>query len=163
VVLRARRPTAKVWSIRYARMMDSILEQSGARRRHRVAPLLKEREQFLSHLLRQGTSQHRVRSVAAYLIHIIRFMVAARDTRSRMETKFCLCPRSQEESSTHGRKSYFQTTPRSLFQEVPICAAPPQSAAGYLAHSPTRRTPLSPFGFLDPDRAVNRGPNQTEP
>jgi hypothetical protein len=28
-------------------MMDSILEQSGARRRHRIAPLLKEREQFL--------------------------------------------------------------------------------------------------------------------
>jgi len=27
-------------------MTASILEQSGARRRHRVAPLLKEREQF---------------------------------------------------------------------------------------------------------------------
>jgi integrase/recombinase XerD len=55
-------------------MMESILEQSGARRRHRVAPLLKEREQYLSHLLQRGTSQHRVRSVAAYLIHIIRLM-----------------------------------------------------------------------------------------
>jgi integrase/recombinase XerD len=55
-------------------MIDSILEQSGARRRHHVAPLLKEREQLLSHLLHQGTSQHRVRSVAAYLIHIVRLM-----------------------------------------------------------------------------------------
>ena len=55
-------------------MMESILEQSEARRRHRVAPLLKEREQYLSHLLQRGTSQHRVRSVAAYLIHIIRLM-----------------------------------------------------------------------------------------
>ncbi len=55
-------------------MMDSILEQSAARRRHRVVPLLKEREQFLSHLLQRGTSQNRVRSVAAYLIHIIRLM-----------------------------------------------------------------------------------------
>ena len=55
-------------------MMDSIWEQAGARRRHRVAPLLKEREQYLSHLLQRGTSQHRVRSVAAYLIHIIRLM-----------------------------------------------------------------------------------------
>jgi integrase/recombinase XerD len=55
-------------------MMDSILEQSWARRRHRVAPLLKEREQYLSHLLQRGTSKHRVRSVAAYLIHIIRLM-----------------------------------------------------------------------------------------
>jgi hypothetical protein len=55
-------------------MMDSILEQSGARRRHRVAPLLKEREQYLWHLLQRGTSQHRVRTIAAYLIHIMRFM-----------------------------------------------------------------------------------------
>jgi integrase/recombinase XerD len=55
-------------------MMDSILEQLGARSRHRLAPLLKEREQYLSHLLRQGTSRLRVRSVAAYLIHIIRLM-----------------------------------------------------------------------------------------
>jgi hypothetical protein len=35
-------------------MMDSILEQSEARSRHRLAPLLKEREQFLSHMLGQG-------------------------------------------------------------------------------------------------------------
>jgi integrase/recombinase XerD len=55
-------------------MIDRILEQPGARRRHRAAPLLKEREQFLSHLLHQGSSQHRVRSVAAYLIHIVRLM-----------------------------------------------------------------------------------------
>ena len=32
---------------------------------------------------------------------------AARDTRSGMETKFCLCPQSKGESSTQGRKSYF--------------------------------------------------------
>lgn len=55
-------------------MMDSILEQSGARSRHQLAPLLKEREQYLSHLLRQGTSRIRARSIAAYLIHIIRLM-----------------------------------------------------------------------------------------
>jgi integrase/recombinase XerD len=56
-------------------MIESIfLEEPDARRRYRAAPLLKEREQFLSHLLRRGTSQHRVRSVAAYLIHIIRLM-----------------------------------------------------------------------------------------
>src|SRR6266700_39156 len=56
-------------------MIESIfLEEPDARRRYRTAPLLKEREEFLSHLLRGGTSQHRVRSVAAYLIHIIRLM-----------------------------------------------------------------------------------------
>ncbi len=56
-------------------MIESIfLEEPAARTRYRTAPLLEEREQFLSHLLRRGTSQHRVRSVAAYLIHIIRLM-----------------------------------------------------------------------------------------
>jgi integrase/recombinase XerD len=57
------------------KVIESIfLEDPGARRRYRTAPLLKEREQFLSHLLRRGTSRYRVRSVAAYLIHIIRLM-----------------------------------------------------------------------------------------
>ena len=56
-------------------MIESIfLENPGARRRYRTAPLLEEREQFLSHLLRRGTSLRRVRPVAAYLIHIIRLM-----------------------------------------------------------------------------------------
>jgi integrase/recombinase XerD len=39
-----------------------------------VAPLLTEREQFLSYLLRRGTSHGRVRSVAGYLLQIIRIM-----------------------------------------------------------------------------------------
>src|SRR6266853_5909367 len=50
-------------------MIEGILEEPLALTRHRTAPLLKERELFLSHLLRQGTSHHRVRSIAAYLIH----------------------------------------------------------------------------------------------
>jgi hypothetical protein len=55
-------------------MIESILEEPLALSRHRTAPLLKEREQFLSHLLRQGTSPRRVRSIAAYLIHIVRLL-----------------------------------------------------------------------------------------
>jgi integrase/recombinase XerD len=56
-------------------MIENIfLEQAGARSRYRAAPLLKEREQFLSYLLRRGTSRRRVRSVAGYLLQIIRFM-----------------------------------------------------------------------------------------
>jgi len=51
-----------------------FLEQCGARSRFQTAPLLKEREQFLSHLLQQGTSRPQVRSVARYLIQIIRLM-----------------------------------------------------------------------------------------
>jgi integrase/recombinase XerD len=55
-------------------MIEGILEEPLALTRHRMAPLLGEREEFLSLLLRQGTSHHRVRSVAAYLIHIVRLM-----------------------------------------------------------------------------------------
>jgi integrase/recombinase XerD len=55
-------------------MIEGILEEPLALTRHRTAPLLKEREQFLSHLLRQGTSHPRVRSIAAYLIHIVRLL-----------------------------------------------------------------------------------------
>jgi integrase/recombinase XerD len=39
-----------------------------------MAPLLREREMYLAHLLRRGTSHFRARSVAAYLIHIVRLM-----------------------------------------------------------------------------------------
>ena len=55
-------------------MIEGILQEPLALTRHRTAPLLKERELFLSRLLRQGTSHHRVRSIAAYLIHIVRLM-----------------------------------------------------------------------------------------
>jgi hypothetical protein len=55
-------------------MIEGILEEPLALIRHQTAPLLREREQFLSHLLRQGTSHHRVRSIAAYLIHIVRLL-----------------------------------------------------------------------------------------
>jgi len=56
-------------------MIESIiLEEPKARSRYRSAPLLREREQFLSHLLRRGMSLPRVRSVSGYMIQIIRFM-----------------------------------------------------------------------------------------
>ena len=55
-------------------MIESLVEQAGARHRHRMAPLLREREMYLMHLLRRGTSHFHARSVAAYLIHIVRLM-----------------------------------------------------------------------------------------
>ena len=51
-----------------------ILEEPSARARFRTAPLLKEREQYLSYLLQSGISLARVRSVSGYLIHLIRLM-----------------------------------------------------------------------------------------
>jgi hypothetical protein len=42
--------------------------------RHQQAPLLEAREKFLLHMLTQGTSIRRMRSIATMLLHIIRVM-----------------------------------------------------------------------------------------
>jgi len=42
--------------------------------RHEKAPLLREREAFLKHLLEQGTSLPAVRSVAWQLLNVIRLL-----------------------------------------------------------------------------------------
>jgi integrase/recombinase XerD len=56
-------------------MIENIfLQYPSARSRYRAAPLLREREQFLSYMLRRGTSHRRVRCVAGYLLQIIRLM-----------------------------------------------------------------------------------------
>ncbi|WP_188760756.1 tyrosine-type recombinase/integrase [Edaphobacter acidisoli] len=54
--------------------IETIFAFESTRRRQRVAPLLEEREQFLSYMLHQGTSIRRMRSVAAMLINVIRLM-----------------------------------------------------------------------------------------
>jgi integrase/recombinase XerD len=58
--------------------MDHVIETispwPSVRLRHESAPLLKEREQYLIHLLQQGYSRLSVRNTAAYLIHVVRVM-----------------------------------------------------------------------------------------
>ena len=55
-------------------MLDVIFRTPSALKRHRSVPLVKEREVFLTHLLRQGSSRPAVRTVAILLLHIIRVM-----------------------------------------------------------------------------------------
>jgi integrase/recombinase XerD len=55
-------------------MIETITCWRSARLRHQSAPLLKEREQYLSDLLQRGFSRERVRCTATYLIHIVRVM-----------------------------------------------------------------------------------------
>ncbi|WP_263417840.1 site-specific integrase [Terriglobus albidus] len=55
-------------------MIESVSVFPSFQRRHRSAPLLKEREEYLTHLLRIGRDANHVRSVAAYLIHIVHIM-----------------------------------------------------------------------------------------
>jgi len=53
---------------------ERIFSFETSRERHRQAPMLAAREEFLSHMLEQGTSVKRTRSVAAMILHIIRIM-----------------------------------------------------------------------------------------
>lgn len=55
-------------------MIETITSWPSVRLRHESAPLLKEREQYLVHLLQQGYSRVSVRNTAAYLVHVVRLL-----------------------------------------------------------------------------------------
>ena len=55
-------------------MIERLFTWPSVRSKQLAAPLLREREQYLSHLLNQGVSVNRVRSVATMLLHIIRLV-----------------------------------------------------------------------------------------
>lgn len=55
-------------------MIETIFQCRSTRERHLAAPLLVEREQYLTHLLQRGFAKVAVRNTAAYLIHIVRIM-----------------------------------------------------------------------------------------
>src|SRR5260370_15737312 len=52
-------------------------------RKHRLAPLLREREEFLTHLQRRGTGRGCLRTYAARLNQIVRFLKLKRPRRVR--------------------------------------------------------------------------------
>jgi len=54
--------------------LESLFAWRKTRARHQEAPLLKESEEFLAHLLRQGCSLQRTRSVATFVITILEVM-----------------------------------------------------------------------------------------
>lgn len=55
-------------------MIDQIFAFESTRVRHRAAPLLEEREAYLTHLYNQATPIDQLRSIAATLTLIVRFM-----------------------------------------------------------------------------------------
>ena len=52
-------------------MLKTLLEHPCALKRHREAPLLKEREEFLRRLQQQGTSHAALRNLSGELIHVV--------------------------------------------------------------------------------------------
>jgi integrase/recombinase XerD len=55
-------------------MIETLLVRQHARTRHLEGPLLKEREEYLSHLLRQGHSLNDLRWKASLLLHALRLL-----------------------------------------------------------------------------------------
>jgi integrase/recombinase XerD len=55
-------------------MLETLLEHPFFLKRHREAPLLKEREEFLRHLQQQGTSRAALRNLSGELVHVVRLL-----------------------------------------------------------------------------------------
>jgi integrase/recombinase XerD len=55
-------------------LIESVSVSPDFQRRHRSAPLLKEREEFLTHLLQIGWDADCVRAAAGYLVRIVQMM-----------------------------------------------------------------------------------------
>ena len=55
-------------------LFDEISSWPSLHARHKTAPLLPEREQYLASMLKRGVRRKVVRSTAAYLIHIVRLL-----------------------------------------------------------------------------------------
>jgi len=55
-------------------MIETIYSRDHDRQKYLAAPLLREREKYLSHLQRQGAPPHELRTTSLYLRHIVRVM-----------------------------------------------------------------------------------------
>src|SRR5690348_15895520 len=55
-------------------MLETLLERPSALKRHREAPLLKEREEFLRRQQQQGTSRAALRNLCGELIPVVRLL-----------------------------------------------------------------------------------------
>ena len=55
-------------------MIETIIARQSMRARHEQSPLLREREQYLTHLAQHGTNHRQLQSVAASLLNVIHFM-----------------------------------------------------------------------------------------
>ena len=55
-------------------MIESVSHYPSVHMRHRAAPLLRERDEYLTHLLEKGLEPARVRCIAAFLVHIVQLL-----------------------------------------------------------------------------------------
>jgi integrase/recombinase XerD len=55
-------------------VIESVSHYPSVHMRHRAAPLLRERDEYLTHLLEKGLEPARVRCIAAFLVHIVHLL-----------------------------------------------------------------------------------------
>jgi len=91
-------------------MIESIFVWESARTRHLKAPLLKEREEYLSHLVRLGNCHGSLRSAASILLHIIRLMEISNPRKVDMVEINNAAERWAQDEQFHRRKKAGEST-----------------------------------------------------
>jgi len=94
-------------------MLETLFERAFSLKRHRDAPLLKEREEFLRRLLQQGTSRAALRNLFGELIHVARLLrlqqlrdVSAEEIQ-RAARRWARQQRSNPKAHSHGNTASF--------------------------------------------------------
>jgi integrase/recombinase XerD len=94
-------------------MLEEFLEHPFFLNRHRQAPLLKEREAFLSHLLQQGTSPKALRNLSGELLPVMRLLklTELRDVSLEEIQRAALCwareQRTNPKAQSYGNSASF--------------------------------------------------------
>jgi hypothetical protein len=141
-----------------APMLEDFLEHPFFLNRHRQAPLLKERELFLSHLQQQGTSRKALRNLSGEMLPVMRLLklTEMRDVSLEEIQRAALCwareQRTNPKAQSYGNSaSFFVYAAKKWLRfhgrlKLPI--APPMRFAdqlNYFARYMTEEQGLSPY------------------
>src|SRR6266496_5286966 len=94
-------------------MLETLLERPFFLNRHKGAPLLQERETFLHHLQKRGTSRAALQDLSNELLHVVRILkldemqdVALEEVR-RAARRFARQQRSNPKAHSYGNSASF--------------------------------------------------------
>ena len=94
-------------------MLETLLEHPFFLKRHREGPLLKERETFLHHLQRQGTSRAALQDLSNELLHVVRLLKlgemrdVALEEIQRAAQRWARQQRSNPKAHSYGNSAFF--------------------------------------------------------
>jgi len=139
-------------------MLEEFLERPFFLNRHRQAPLLKERESFLSHLQQQGTSRKALRNLSGELLPVMRLLklTEMRDVSLEEIQRAALCwareQRTNPKAQSYGNSaSFFVYAAKKWLRfhgRLKLPSVPPMRFAdqlNYFARYMTEEQGLSPY------------------